>query len=269
MKTEPALRGRGVRTQMPHHIYCLTNPSMWWFDDNGTYNREGRGVPHPLCKHGRTEHPRDRDNAYLNEAVATGMPTGYRCEFLMRVNDAVAAERKVGGILKQQGRHCPPDTVGLGKEWYYATPEYIRGIFDAVAAEFEGVYVDPPRARAARLSEQEILKLCAKYALTTSAQYTERAEELCLPPAPWKEGRPYPFLNPTVETMPIEAFVAELRRSLIRTVSEYDDWRPPSFPTRQAIEDGYFPQHSSLLEILAYYMPTRGRFTSTPLDLLK
>ncbi len=246
-------------SNMPEHIYCFTNPSMWWFDDNGTYNREGRGVPHPLCKVGRTEHPRDRDNAYLNEAVSTGMPTGYRCEFLLRVNDDVAAESRVHKILKEQGRHCAPDTTGLGKEWFYATPEYIRGIFDTIATEFNGVYVDPPRARATRLTESEILKLCATYELTTSTEYAERAEELCLPPAPWKEGRPYPFLNPTTETMPFEEFVEELKRSSVRTTSAYDEWRPRLFPTRQNIEDGYFPRYGSLLEILDQHMPTRGR----------
>jgi hypothetical protein len=243
---------------MDQYIYIVVNPSMWWFDENGDYNHEGRGIPSLLSKVGRTVRPPGRDNDYLNEGVKTGMPTGYLCDTLMRVNDQWAAERAVHDTLKAEGRWCAPDTTGLGTEWFYAPPEHVRKIFESIRDRFEGVYLDPPRARAARLSPQKIQEICAKKEITTSADYAARADELMLPPAPWKSDPPYLFLNPSPQ-ITLNEFITALRTNNITNVGAYDAWRPGSFPSRRNLEDGYFPKYKSLLEIIDEHMPSRSR----------
>lgn len=236
------------------YIYLVVNSSMWWFEDNGIPNKRGVGTAHPYSKVGETGNLASRLSQY--NQPNTGMPCVYRYEFAMKVNDSRAAESKAKYLLKE--RNCRQEAPGLGVEWYFATAEQVRAVFESIQAEFDGEFVDPPPPRTFK-SQEDVRKIVKDKQITTSDAYREVKDELYLPDSPWKETTAYKYLNPDAVNMDISVFVAALKTRGIQKATQYEQANLTGFPTLQNIADGYFEGFKSLTEIVDRYMPLRSR----------
>jgi hypothetical protein len=250
-------------TDEMQYIYYVYNPTMWWFDSYGNYNLDGLGVPHLLCKIGRTtQTPQQRLRQYNGEN--TGMPKPYRYKLLMRVNDCVAAESRVHKILKEQLRHCHQGAPGLGTEWFFATDDIIHTIFSTIIRdEFEGEFVDPPLPNPLHMMPEDIRKIVEKEDITTSREYAEAREKFGLPSEPWGTESAYYYLASGPRGhVSIGEFLEKLRRDKVRTASEYSDlinYHPECkfFPSLDNIVDGYYEGFKSFTEIVDRHFPQR------------
>ena len=242
---------------------------MWWFDNNGIPNLDGIGTPHYLCKIGKTEQlPKNRLRGY--NTSDTGMPKSYRYKLLMRVNNCAKAESRVHAHLHDKGVWCHPDAPGRGTEWFFATEDTIRDIFDnIVRPEFGGEYEEPELPNPLRMMPEDIRKIVNSKNLTTSKEYDAAMEVSGLPPRPWNDGSPYHYLasllTPSPVFTPFENFIALLRIEVnVRTPSAYNEMliRNPeasSFPSLANISDRYYVGFKSFNEIVDKHFPYRVR----------
>lgn len=250
------------------YIYCVYNPSKWWFDNHGLFNQDGLGTPHRLCKIGlTTQTPQERLNGY--NFKNTGEPKAFRYKLLMRVNNCRGAETRVHKILKEQGRHCHPDAPGLGTEWFFATEDMIRTIFSTIIHdEFEGEFVNPPLPNPMHMMPEDIRKIVEDNELTTSRLYAEAMEKFGLPSDPWGQESAYYYLNPDMrghsQLTPMGVFLDKLRRENVKTPSSYESmlaYHPECrlFPSLDNIVDGYFEGFKSFTELIDRHFPQRSR----------
>lgn len=227
---------------------------MWWFEDDGIPNKRGIGKAYPYSKVGKTGNLPSRLSQY--NQPNTGMPCVYRYEFAMKVNDCHTAESKAKCLLKE--RNCRQEAPGLGTEWYFATVEQVRAVFESIQAEFDGEFVDPPPPRTFK-SPEDVRTIVKDKQITTSDAYSQVKEELYLPDNPWKDTTAYKYLNPDAVNIEISVFVDALRTRGIRKPTQYEEANLSGFPTLQNIADGYFEGFKSLTEIVDKYMPMRSQ----------
>lgn len=254
---------------MTEYIYYCYNPTMWWFDNNGDPNLNGIGTPHHLCKIGLTKQPpKERLRGY--NTSDTGMPKSYRYKLLMRVNNCAKAESRVHTYLHEKRLWCNPDAPGRGTEWFFATEDMIRNIFDNIIRhEFDGEYEEPELPNPLRMMPEDIRKIVNSKNLTTSKEYDAAMEVSGLPPTPWKDDSPYHYLaslrTPSPTITPFENFIDLLRREPnVRTPSAYSEMllRKPeasSFPSLVNISDRYYSCFKSFNEIVDKHFPARVR----------